>query len=191
MTGPFDDGPSGIFDHLDDPGAPTPSAEVLSSVVHRGRRIRARRQSAFAITGVAAVIAAVFGGLGISHAFNADRINDKVLTPAGTATPTVSASAKSGRHHHNGNEPLVPQGPAQGSPIASVPPPTPTPSGEPCQEQSASPAPTPDGIFVPPLVPTASPEPVCGTPSPSESPSPSDSPVPSDSATPTPTATPS
>ena len=191
MTGPFDDGPSGIFDHLDDSGAPTPSAEVLSSVVHRGRRIRARRQSAFALTGVAAVTAAVFGGLGISHAFNADRINDKVVTPAGTATPTVSASAKSGRHHHSGDAVLVPQGPTQASPLVSEPPPTPTPTAAPCEEPSSSPTTTPDGILVPQLVPTASPEPVCGTPSPTESPSPTDSPVPSDSATPTPTATPS
>ena len=110
MTDPFGDGPSGIFDHLDDPGAPTPDADVLSSVVHRGRRIRARRQGAFAITGAAAVTAAVFGGLGISHAFNADRANDRVVTPAVSGTPTASASAKASHRHHSGSVPLVPQG---------------------------------------------------------------------------------
>jgi len=189
MTGPFDDGPSGLFDHLDDPGAPAPNADVLSSVVHRGRRLRARRQGMFAATGAAAVTAAVIAGLGISHAVNANRSNDKVLPPAASGTPSASASAKSGHHHHSGDSVLVPQGPGPASPIASIPPPTPTPSTPPCEEPSANPTPTPGGILVPPLVPTASPEPGCGSPSPSESPSPTESPAPSESETPTPTPT--
>jgi hypothetical protein len=193
MTGSFDDGPSGIFDHLDDPGAPTPSADVLSSVVHRGARLRARRQSLFAATGAAAVTAAVFGGLGISHGLNAQSNHDRLVSPATSGTPSASASAKSGHHHHSGDAVLVPKGPTAGSPIASAPPPSPTPSAPPpCEEPSASPTPTPGGIIVPPLVPTWSPAPVCGTPSPtpSESPNPSDSPTQSDSATPTPSPTP-
>jgi hypothetical protein len=185
MTGPYDDGPSGIFDHLDDPGAPAPNADVLASVVHRGRRIRARRQGAFAVTGAVAITVAVVAGLGISHAVNASRGHD-TLVPAGTPTPVPSVSAHLKRHQEPGTSVLVPgAGPATGAASPSV-----TPSPVPCG--TASPSDTTGSIIrgpfpqssVPPLVPTAAPEPCA-----SESPSPSPSPTPSETASPEPSAT--
>ncbi|HEX4654498.1 MAG TPA: hypothetical protein VH274_02020 [Mycobacteriales bacterium] len=188
MTGPSDDGPSGIFDHLDDAAAPAPGRDVLTSVVHRGRRIRARRQGAFALTGAAAVTAAVLGGLGISHAVDAGRGHDTVIIPAVTPTPAASASGRATHHHEPGVAVLVPgAGPATGaaSPSASAAPP--------CGEPSASPSPVLVGPIVqssvPPLFPTASPDP-CASGSPTPSPSGTTSPTPEPSTTGEPTSSP-
>ena len=198
MTGPTDDGPTGFFDHLDDSAPPTPNRDVLDSVVHRGRRIRARRQGVFAASGAAAVAVAVIGGLGISHAVNASG-HDRVLTPAGTPTPTLSASPQSSHHRGPGTTIIVPgAGPAT-SPSAPTTVPSSGPCGEePAAEPSDSPPPPIDvegpvaQSSVPPLVPTtASPEP-CPSESPSESPSPapSESPSPETSETPEPSQSP-
>jgi hypothetical protein len=189
MTGPDDDGPTGIFDHLDDPGAPTPRQEMLTAVVHRGRRMRARRQSAIAMSGAAAVTAAVLGGLGIAHAVNAGG-QDRLLntTPANSSTPTVSASTGAGRHHSSDGVAIVaPHGRPASSPASPTMPPSPGPCGTPVP--SSSPSPLVNGPIVessvPPLLPTASPEPCA-----SESPGPSESPTPGESSTPTPSETP-
>lgn len=190
MTDPTDPGPSGVFDHLDDPAAPTPGGDVLSAVVHRGRRIRARRQGMFAAAGAAAVTATVLGGLGLSHAVNAAR--DSVVTPTQQLTPEPSVSAALPRHHRPGLSVLVPGA----GPITGSHRPTPAPSassgecGAPAQTQSPSPLPSGPIVqpVVPPLLPTASPV-ACPSesPSPAESPSPSQTPSPAESATPTPT----
>lgn len=185
MTGPFDDGPSGIFDHLDDPGAPAPSGDVLASVVHRGRRIRARRQGMFAATGAAAIAVAVVAGLGISHAVDASRSNDKLLTPAGTPTPFASVSAPA-RHHPSPGVAVVVPG---AGPATSAASPSASPSTG-CEEPtpSSSPSPFVNGPIaqssVPPLFPTATPQP-CPSAAPSESPSPSSSESPSPGPSPT------
>src|SRR4051794_32848725 len=148
MTGPYDDGPTGIFDHLDDPGAPTPSQEMLTAVVHRGRRMRARRQSAIAMSGAAAVTAAVLGGLGISHAVNAGP-SDKLL-PANSATPSFSASATAPRGSHTpGVSVVVPHGRPASSPAS----PTMPPSAEPCGTPVPSSSPLVDGPIVESSVP--------------------------------------
>jgi hypothetical protein len=186
MTGPYDDGPTGIFDHLDDPGAPTPSQEMLTAVVHRGRRIRARRQSTIAMSGAAAVTAAVLGGLGISHAVNAGD-QDRLLTPANTPTPSVSASAGAGRPHRSPGIAIVaPHGLPASIPASPTLPPSPPPCGAVAPSSSS---PLANGPIVessvPPLLPAESPEPCA-----SESPGPSESPAPSESPTPTPTETP-
>ena len=191
MTGPYDDGPSGIFDHLDDPGASAPSQETLAAVVHRGRRIRARRQGAIAMSGAAAVTAAVLGGLGLAHSVNASG-HDSITTPANSGTPTLSPSA-SARQRPPGGSVVVPHGRPASSPAS----PTLPPSAQPCATDlpTTSPSPLLDGPIaessVPPLVPTASPEP-CPSESPSESPSPSESesPSPEESPTEEPTSSP-
>lgn len=182
MTGPYDDGPSGIFDHLDDPGAPTPSQEALTAVVHRGRRIRARRQSTIAVSGVAAVTAAVLGGLGLSHSVGANH-NDTVV-PAHSSTPSASASAGGHRGESPGVSVVVPHDQPGSPPASPTPPPNPEPCGSPLP--TSSPSPLPSGPIVegsvPPLLPTESPQP-CST----ESPSPS--PTPTETASPEPTTT--
>lgn len=197
MTGPDDFGPSGIFDHLDDPGAPAPNQDVLASVVHRGRRIRARRQGIIATSGAAAVAVAVIGGLGISHAVSSGR--DSVFIPADTPTPSVSTSASPHRGHSPGVAVVVPHGRPASSPASPTLPPSP----EPCATAvpTSSPSPLVNGPIsepsVPPLVPTATPEPcVSETPTPSPSPSETASPEPtttggpSSSPSPEPTPTP-
>ena len=188
MTGPYDGDPSGVFDHLDDPGAPAPSSDVLASVVHRGRRIRARRQGVFAATGAVAVTAAVLAGLGISHAVDAGRGNDTVV-PAGTPTPFASVSAPA-RHSPEPGVAVVVPGAGPATSAAS-----PSASAGPCD--SPSPSTTPGAIIngplvqssVPPLLPTSSPGP-CATGSPSPSPSASESPSPEPSTTGEPTSSP-
>jgi hypothetical protein len=183
MTGPNDFGPSGIFDHLDDPGAPAPSQDVLSAVVHRGRRIRARRQGTIAMSGAAAVTAAVFGGLGISHAVNAGP-NDSVLPPANSATPSFSATAGAPDRHSPGVSVVVPHGQPASSPASPTLPPSPQPCGT--AVPTSSPSPLDNGPIVessvPPLVPSATPEPCL-----SETPSPT--PSPTETASPEPTTT--
>ena len=190
MTGPYDDGPTGFFDHLDDAAPPAPGREVLDTVVHRGRRIRARRQGMFAASGAAAVAVAVIGGLGISHAVNAGG-SDRVVTPATSITPTVSASPGDKHHRQPGDAVLVPR--AGQTPNAPTPSPTPSAAcGEepqPTPQPSQSPPPIDVGGPVaqssfPPIVPSASAEP-CPSESPSESPSPSESESPSPEESPT------
>jgi hypothetical protein len=191
MTGPYDDDPTGMFDHLDDAAPPGATGETLAAVSRRGRRIRARRQSAFAVTGAAAVTAAVFAGLGVSHAVNAEHGHDRLLSPAGTATPNPTASGHSGGHRQPGVAVVGPRG-APAPTTVATPPPTPSPAS-PCDQPnpSASPSPTAGGVILPapPFVTTASPAPVCASPSPSQSPSPSESPSSSESSTPTPSPT--
>lgn len=190
MTDPDEFGPSGIFHHLDDPGAPTPSQDVLSAVVHRGRRIRARRQGTIAMSGAAAVAAAVIGGLGISHAVNAGP-NDRVV-PADSPTPSASVTA--GTHHKKspGVSVVVPHGQPASSPASPTMPPTPVP----CDSLVATASPAPlvtDPIVqssVPPLLPTPSP-PACTTDSPSPSPTPSDTASPEPTTTDEPSTSPS
>jgi hypothetical protein len=189
MTGPYDDGPTGFFDHLDDAAPPAPGREVLDTVVHRGRRIRARRQGMFAASGAAAVAVAVLGGLGISHAVNAG--SDRVVTPANTPTPSLSASPQGSHHRRPGDAVLVPRA----GQTPNAPSPSTVPSAGPCGEPQPTPQPSqsPPPIDVggpvaqssfPPIVPSASAEP-CPSESPSESPSPSESQSPSPEETPT------
>jgi len=190
MTGPDDSGPSGIFDHLDDPGAPAPSQDLLAAVVHRGRRIRARRQGAIAMSGAAAITAAVIAGLGLSHAVNADR--DSIFTPANTPTPSFSASAGPHRSHSPGVAVVVPHGRPASSPASPSLPPSP----EPCDSMfaTATPSPLVNGPIVessvPPLLPTSSP-PACTSDSPSPSPTPSETASPEPTTTGEPTSSPS
>ena len=188
MTGPYDDGASGIFDHLDDPAGAAPSRDVLEAVVHRGRRLRARRQGAIAMSGAAAVAAAVLGGLGIANSVNAGGHDS--LSPADSGSPSVTASATaSPRHHGQGGVAIVAP---HGRPASRAASPTLPPTSGPCATATPAPSTSPlvDGPIaessVPPLFPTATPDP-CAVP---ESPSPSESPTPTDSATPTPTGTP-
>lgn len=190
MTGPNDFGPSGIFDHLDDPGAPAPSQDTLAAVVHRGRRIRARRQGAIAMSGAAAITAAVIGGLGLSHAVNADR--DSIFTPANTPTPSFSASAGPHRSHSPGGTLVVPHGRPASSPASPTFPPSP----EPCATAvpTSSPSPLINGPIaessVPPLLPTATPE-SCISETPSATPSPSETASPEPTTTGEPSSSPS
>lgn len=201
MTGPYDDGddPTGLFDHLDDPAAPTPGREVLTSVVHRGRRLRARRQSALALTGAAGVALAVLGGLGLSHEVDAGRGRDSVITPAQTPTPFASVSVPAHPHRPTGVAVIVPgAGPARGRTTHPAAPPAPgcagTGSGPGSAPASSSPpGPTPEpsagGTGVEP-----SPEPTTSAvPCPTASPSgePTDLPSPSPSGTPAATDSPS
>ena len=190
MTGPYDDGPTGFFDHLDDAAPPAPGREVLDSVVHRGRRIRARRQTTFAASGAAAVAVAVIGGLGISHAVNADRSHDK-LVPANSPTPTLSATPSEKSSRQPGDAVLVPR--AGQTPTAPSPStePTTVPCGEPQPTPQPSQSPPPIDVggpvaqsSFPPIVPSATPEP-CPSESPSSSPSPSESESPSPDESPT------
>src|SRR4051795_11813387 len=145
MTG---DESSSFFDHLDDPAPPAAGRDTLDSVVHRGRQIRTRRQGMFAAGSVAAVTAAVIGGLGISHAVSANGPHDSVAPPLHSATASPSESPK---HKHGGGAVVVPGGgtspqpggrpttqPSAGTgcggggpPAASAPPPPPTPHGAP------------------------------------------------------------
>jgi hypothetical protein len=182
MTDP-DDGASGIFDHLDDPGGSTPSRETLAAVVHRGRRIRARRQGAIAMSGAAAVTAAVLGGLGLAHTVDAGGHDS--LSPAGSATPGVTAPASAGPHHRRSGVAIVAP---HGRPASNAGSPTPprTPTSCVTAVPTSSPSPSADDpvlqASVPPLLPPPSPEPCA-----SESPSPTESP--SESASPEPTTT--
>jgi hypothetical protein len=192
VTGPYDDGPSGIFDHLDDPGAAAPGEDMLAAVVHRGRRIRARRQGSIAMSGAAALTAAVLGALGLAHAVNAGGHDS--LSPANSATPTVSGSASATpRPHQPGVAVVAPHDRPASGPASPTMPPTPAPCGTP--EPTSSPQPPADGPIVqasvPPLVPTASPDPcTSGSPSPSPSPSESASPEPTMTSEPSSSPTP-
>src|SRR5438045_3108889 len=100
----------GFFDHLDDPGAPVPGGHALDTVMLRGRHLRARRRAAFATSMAAAATAAVIGGLGISHALNADGSGDTIVPPANSQTPSssVTPSKSPGHHHGGGGQVLTP-----------------------------------------------------------------------------------
>ena len=177
----------GFFSHLDDPAAPMPGRDALDGVVRRGRQLRARRRTAWAVTGAAGVTAAIVGGLGISQALDTNTANDRVVGPLQTPSPSTSATNEP-RHkkHSDGGTTVVPGGvqPGIGHPRTSPPTSTePTPVDE-CASPSASPEAPEDPLSepsIPPLVPTPSPTCVPGSasPSPTESVTPTDSPQPS------------
>lgn len=186
-------GPTGFFDHLDDPAPPTPARATLDSVMHRGRRLRARRHAIVGASSAAAVTVLVLGGLGLSRAITADRSHDKLVTPLSSTTPSPSLSAGGHKPGSGGNGPAV-VGPRAGGHRPSSSPSPASPSPGPCDVPSESPSPAPPADAggplpeptLPPLVPTPTATP-CPSESPSESPSPSASPTesPSDSAEPT------
>ena len=180
----------GFFDHLDDPGWPSPGSDRLDAVVRRGRHLRARRRSAWAASATAGVALAVVGGLGISHAINATGPDDRVFQPAGPSG-SASATASGPRHHHRGggNQVLLPGGSAapgaQPSGFASTPAAAPSPTGSCPPVTGESPASEPlPGATLPPLAP--SPTPTCEpAATPSAPPSETGSPAPTDTAEPT------
>lgn len=191
MSDQFDPGP-GYFDRLDDPAAPAPDRETLDAVVRRGRQIRTRRHTAFAVSGAAAVAAVVAAGLGLSHAFTASSGNDRIQPLRhGSASPAASAGPhKHGHKARSGLTQVLVPGDGAAAPTggghASPPPSASPPAAPDCTAVAASPAPTGSPVAIPPPVPTASPA-CAGSASPS--PSPTGSPAPTGTASPTSTPT--
>ena len=91
-----------LFHDLDDPGPPSPSADMLAHAVSRGRFIRRRRQS-LSVLAAASVLAAIGGVAAVLNAQDsAGGQHDNVTVPLDSGTPTATASAAPGRHHpHN------------------------------------------------------------------------------------------
>lgn len=188
----------GFFDHLDDPSWSAPDAGALPSVVRRGRQLRARRRTAFAASATLGVTAAVIGGLGVAHAFNADGPGDRVVTPAspGTSVPaTASARGHHGGSNGSGGTQVLSPGATgapgvQPSPGVSTPPAAPSPEDG-CSgttgDTSGDQAPPDDpGVTssLPPLAPSPTPTCESSTPTPTASPSESASAQPTDTAEP-------
>ena len=186
----------GFFDHLDDAGWSAPGNDALPNVLRRGRQLRTRRRTILATSTAVGVTAAVLGGLGVSHALNADGSGDTVVPPANHSQSVTASPTPSGHHRHHGggggNQVLLPgatQAPgAHPSGAASTPPPAPAPTDScaPAAGAGSSGSDPVTGATLPPLAPTPSESPSCA-PSATPSPTPSDSgsPEPTDSAEPT------
>ena len=189
-----------LFNGLDDPTPPAPSADMLERAVSRGRFIRRRRQSlsVLAATGVLAVVGGVAAVVNAQGGPSGQRDN---VVPA--QTPTASAPVAPGRHHpHNAGAPSYAVGanppithhhqPSGAGPcVAATPPPAPQATDSPTPTSTDTPAvadsPATDVTEAP--TPSAAPAPdACTSPTPTpgatESPSPQPTDVPTDSPTP-------
>jgi hypothetical protein len=186
----------GYFSHLDDPSWSAPAGDALPTVMRRGRQLRARRRTTFAASATLGLTAAVIGGLGISHAIQADGTNDGVFQPANSTSPTATAS---GRGHHRGggnddnggSQVLEPRaGGGHGVrplPGASSPGTQPSPADT-CGDATGGESPPADPLAeasLPPLAPSPTPSCEPASPTPSATPTDSASPEPTDSAEPT------